>query len=580
MGIFGLSTRLRAYTRVYGFDSRSKEDHRAVVIDGPSFAYWIRDRCLEELKKSGDRSEWPVPYSTLAKEAVASLRCLESLGLRIRHIFFDGTVPTSKVQTRLERLQKRLGRLVARRMATPYQMTSFAEPLSIGAFGLVDLPFFIDALLDTLTASEYGDRVKVVLCEAEIACAKYSTKDDYILSNDTDLVILNPEGDLVFFDELELRLHVEAPSIRFRSISTRNFATQCGINDMVLFGFYMSKESNARMYNSAEGMHQCVRTEQDQLELSEFRAIYEASASSLQALNEDNRIGLVLKRTHGRITGLINEIYVAQDEGRPALVFLASLIDDPFRTSAWRSSDQIRHLTYSLLVDSLSPGTIVLEVDRRGQNFVKDEVKLWSVDAVSESVWKLLKIVLGHITIHPEASSKAALWRTLGMLLALQSDLNNGRILPNQCDLLEIVRGNKQSFVWKDLHFSTEVEGTLYSLRMLRQVLEFLYAYSQVRRSSMPPTYMNLLYQLRKLPSIPTLTPEPYACLVAPECAEAFSAQLSPFYRTRGHRNDAEAHQESKEPSDFEKNGKLGNKGKTLLSSTNNPFDILGEASD
>lgn len=216
MGIPHLTLHLRPYA-----DYTKNLSNQDVVIDGPALAYHIYLLCLTLRPGAKNAFEAAPTYAELGEAVTLWLGFLQPLHLTVKKIFFDGFLPTSKKEVRLQRLETYTKQLrtysAASNLALPSGKKVVASgrplldgaPLAKNAQKIPAAAFQVSAILDALVASEkYRHMVQVVPDEADAFCASYvRAYGGVILTGDSDLLIydLGPSGSVIFFRDLEVR---------------------------------------------------------------------------------------------------------------------------------------------------------------------------------------------------------------------------------------------------------------------------------------------------------------------------------------------------------------------------------------
>lgn len=84
MGIRGLTSQIQPYGQPITWHKGSNEEpSHDVIIDGPSFAYYIHHKCLATKTHARNALEAMPTYPELGEAAVAWLENLETFGLRV-----------------------------------------------------------------------------------------------------------------------------------------------------------------------------------------------------------------------------------------------------------------------------------------------------------------------------------------------------------------------------------------------------------------------------------------------------------------------------------------------------------------
>ncbi|KAJ4389927.1 hypothetical protein N0V93_007399 [Gnomoniopsis smithogilvyi] len=467
MGIRGLTNVLKQYA------SREELCGR-VVIDGPAMAYHILWIARHNVATILDEP----PYSLLAATAIQWLNRLESHGLEVGAIYFDGSLPTSKKEERHRRICERSHE------AQKYFLNTIS---GIKANGQVpkrfvpDPTFHVPAILEGLhSQARYRDLTYLVPGEADPYCAAdVKQNGGILLTSDSDLLLydLGPTGSVVFLKDLQLDLGAmgEASSISAvvsrPSELCRRMSLEQGQASMLRFGFEMKVRP---CYNLKGLPHQSEWAYLEEAYDQEFAAFireYDGSPDlSSTALDHKSFLD-------PRISEFVldwSKLGTSKDPASPKglTVWLPSLVDRWDRASAWDLGTTIRQLAYSLYQYGDSSRFTVMEYRRTlstrsaGQAVeVLDEpdvleatasllehvdrfIKNATVPRRLQWITMCLSLEIGHAAQENKESNALGLWRKAAKA--------EGRLDPSN---------------WDAVHLTAQILGTLYSLRILQQVL-------------------------------------------------------------------------------------------------------------
>ena len=148
-------------------------------------------------------------------------------------------------------------------------------------------------------------------------------------------------------------------------------------------------------------------------------------------------------------------------------VYLPVLMEDPSRHSAWSSSASIRSLAYSLL---LGTGTCVNEHIRKGFRIAPEQIDVWNSHQVQESAIRVLdQIRWASTTFHDVKHS--SMWKILCVARVIAWYLSFGRVLAPVDTVKNILEGSSDDIASDTALLWTRVQGYMYSLRILQQIL-------------------------------------------------------------------------------------------------------------
>lgn len=416
-------------------------------------------------------------------------------------IFFDGLLPLSKKETRLSRLQNYANQLVnfkalhkedlPPRMAHTSSVSSAKfDVLSavVSSNKLKALPaptFLVPAVIEALFESRYSHLVKVIPGEADAYCADAARQTGGIIfTSDSDLLVhdLGETGKVVLFRDLEsIHLPSRGKCLKIQQYHPAGIAKKFGLPDLVNLAFFMSEDHHKSF---AENVKLAAKNIPSPAAFAEFAEQYGSLPRlSKLAMEEDikgTNLSQRLSRLDPRISEIVHLVRLKGDhEARSALpetntstleMYLPFILDDPTRSSAWRSGVDIRTEAYSLL-RLLNPTiTQVMEYDRKGTRIAGTDVILLDscdlLNVLQERSMAWQKDIAQH-----QMMSKAARWRTIAMKLVCQSNIDNDKPLPSSSDINRLVTASQEGVLsWSFIHAGAQMQASLYSLRILSQI--------------------------------------------------------------------------------------------------------------
>ncbi|KAL8399616.1 hypothetical protein RB594_000133 [Gaeumannomyces avenae] len=517
MGIRHLTTTLSPYgePRVLGADSR-------VVIDGPALAYHIIGLCSP---KHGPTSPFAQPsYQLLGSAAVAWLGELESRGPNVAAIYFDGHLPRHKVAERLERSLKVSRQLNNFFLATPHGVAEAApkagpvdpkrlfsrssKPAQSTAGTLPVPPLAVQAICDALRQSDrYGGLTQLVPEEADCYCAdSVRTHGGVVLTSDSDLLVfdLGEGGSVVFLRDLDLSGHVTKPNgLHVLSYSPTKIAKRLGLapnyglsalafelhlDSFLTEGKLLAKARQAAAIKESPGAY---LTFMEQYRLFPLDSSFNTAIPLAELYGMDSRLAELAVQCLNLGSSESNSANSAvssrsERDDDSLLIFLPPLVDAWTRTSAWEMGCSIRELAYRILKTGL-PATVPAEVReyRRlttaASSGTRVSLPVDSDDDIAESCTELTAL-MGKIRDHldqnekDEASSDDMAWTVLSMREEIQRSQDTGK----ESLVLHMLRratdpdgAIRDCGTWDVLHLIAQLQATLYSLRMLKQALDF-----------------------------------------------------------------------------------------------------------
>lgn len=443
-----------------------------------------------------------------------------------KHIFFDGGLPTNKTGIRKSRLEANLKQLVISHRTSPNGFNvSRASALSppVSASQLFDStccsqlstkvlpasPFLIPAILDSLSGSLYAAITSVVLGEADIFCARaVSEWGGIILTNDSDLLVykLGKQGGVVFLDQIEFR-EVHGTSRRCDTFQafvnkTSEISSRLGFDDIRSVAFEIALDTHASFAVAINRAQLREDETSDRNSLQSFFDEYDIRPSNLESYQRTD-MALATGRFNGLFLDARNSELIISGS-----MYLPFLIDDPSKTSAWNVSRQLRLFAYSCLALGIDkfPKTI-FEHGKRGARIVGNQVQTLSC----EDTVAFAKMLIENVESFEDSVTglyKQHFWRLFAAHSVYKWYLDEGKSLPSESSLMAayagITAGDK--LTWFDIHISAQLQAFLYTLRALKQFLNYLNVKAD-GRSLLPAELWAVQTRLNSLPSINKLIP-------------------------------------------------------------------------
>ncbi|KIW67353.1 hypothetical protein PV04_06614 [Phialophora macrospora] len=475
-----------------------------LIIDGPSLVYYVYNKLVAwYCVNSPTFLVLPPTYDEINQGVLRVLDDLQTHGVCITHIFFDGGLPTSKREVRLDRMEKVRQQLeVCRALQTdfpPYaapsaEVQDFEKALwenpgiSTRRSTPPAPPFMVASVIETLRMadSRWMKHVHVVPGEADLYCAlaaQASAEAVAILTNDTDLAVheLGERGCVALLHSLEKK--PQSPGVkdsRFTvlSLDPAHIASRMNIESLCGFGFERFLDSSVSTAIIRERARDPSRLHKLK---SEYTTFLEEFLPSLPvSANTQPGLDGIDPRTAELIVGF----------GDSPHVYLTPILEDPQRDSSWSYGAGIRQLAYTLLSSSVmskgdrrkQPAAHVTEYARKGQRIASATVlALKPSDAISQiaELEALLATYIPPADSSPVVSEETALstWYRLAIHLVHQGKvrLNKSPTTTAQVARLFGLRvKTPPRMSWEDIHLLANIQAVLYSFRMLYQITGYL----------------------------------------------------------------------------------------------------------
>ncbi|KAI1945726.1 hypothetical protein LOZ12_003395 [Ophidiomyces ophidiicola] len=451
-------------------------------------------------------------------------------------IYFDGGLPLSKRETRLERLEVSRRRLEAfigstrpgftdhtlrtkpllatpqmvfghhlppKRVPTlpenPFIVPGVLEDLK-GRWDRHTIKTFVDPAPSNILHGVHGfvweDITAIVPGEADIFCARAASESGAaVLTGDSDLLVhdLGPSGSVIFFssvESIEDNVDNERPKIRAMQIRPREVARKLGIRSIQRFAFELKRDpylSFGKIVQRAKENTGGVENNASYLAfLEEYTFINEDIEDNIQGL--DPRISeLYLQLTHAGL----------HPENQPLAIYLPMLLENHFRRCAWREGSEIRAIAFSLLNFSATVGDkrdTILEYSRRGTRVSSTPIKLLSEDELISLIVTLNKRLQSLFMRCSGASILA--WKMFALEeIFLHKDKDDWPSPGHLGRFLET--GHRGEMLdWDDIHLNAQFQSILYSLRILKQAVGSSALQAPLALKNKIPLLQKFLYEL------------------------------------------------------------------------------------
>lgn len=495
MGIQGLTARLESYASPWPTQEQSGSvtAPRPVIIDGPSLAYFIYYRHLKEQDTKLNALDAYPSYDQVTHAVLRFLGRLEASEFTIHSIYFDGRLPDNKRDTRMQRLQGNLNQLRAFRSAHPFlgaQNTSsqhedrqhFANAPGTTAsvampsrsMSLPALPFLVPAVIEQLLRSKYASVTSIVPGEADVFCAESARKNpgSIVLTSDSDLLVHCSEDCVVFFGDMD----ASGTGIRMdRCYQPAGIARTLGCADFRVLAYVMAQDSHMSASQAARMIKQedvrlqerathwyeteMLEPEHIRKELGDIQASYMGWA--LATPIKDPRMSELFYDWTLK-TKSLQKTTNSNIEKPEVRMYLPFLIDDPSKASAWRLSLSLRRRAYSLLHKLLGPFTM-LEIDRRGTQIQEHIVSL------NDRPFEHERSFMDHQCSDTAPSSW---WQQLIEEFWTCAHNESSQTPYTLETFLGLFSKNMTGTSWDVVHLKAQLEGYIYSLRLLHFVLD------------------------------------------------------------------------------------------------------------
>ncbi|KAK2760394.1 hypothetical protein FQN54_002464 [Arachnomyces sp. PD_36] len=548
-----------------------------LLIDGPGLIYHIHHRLLALKPGHLNALDAQPTCREISEGVVAFLGAVRGRGVVIKKIYFDGSLPLSKRETRKERMETSrrkmegicrtyAGGFKASTTSTYNTHTAHPRPSSGGVEisttqkirsnpaplfgaeggssvlqkfrGVPENPFMTPAVIedlmsywtwglvreivprtDVLPAHLCGDEeelafadiVEMVPNEADIYCAfaaqQWEEGPIGVLTSDSDLLVhdLGVYGSVVFYDSLSYDLDLPTQkTIRGMELSPSEIAAKLGIVSLPRLAFEINHDrsvtKNEAVTRAKDTSGRVEGSASFKAFMQEYRPLLPTPTPSPSATSPSSQ---VTQTYNPKLSELLTQYTTPslrpatttqdpQNEGYN--MYLPILHEDTSRRSAWADSLDIRTIAYSLLSLShshtvpaptrKSPERVLRvmmgythEFSRRGGRIAPTHHTMHTTmhALVEEVVGSILPTLRALQTYIIPTSEPLKFW-TLFSLLHIYT---NETPTPTPSALLSFLSTGSSSsqdgrVSWEDIHLSSRLLGTLYSLHLLRDVLRIV----------------------------------------------------------------------------------------------------------
>lgn len=370
-------------------------------------------------------------------------------------------------------------------------------------------------VLDALTSSQYVSRVQIVPGEAEAYCAAHLRHEGAItLTGDSDMLVydLSNRGAVAFFNQLESRTMTPCDALKTALFRTSQIAKGLNLINLQRLAFEIKQDPHIKV-GSAVRLSHCPTG--NLVAFTEFLAEY---ALPLEIPSPPS-LAAAFSFLDPRLSELVLSTSYSSPNSSCPPIYLPFLIDDPSRSSAWLPSLSFRRLLFSLLpfltaFDSRS--FTVQEFIRKGQGIAPTNISLFSECNLSDFAAQFCIDVQCCFDVDFTGHCWAKWWLfALCRILAWYRD--SEKAPPASITIQRLFQGAKAS-TWDDVHLRAQVEGVLYSLRLLKQLSSSLRADER----PLPSEVRQLWGVLEKLPDLSALLPSRAEMAVGTEDIERF----------------------------------------------------------
>ena len=353
-----------------------------------------------------------------------------------------------------------------------------SPPLSLELKSVPAPPFMVPAILDVLSNSKYASVTEVVPDEADPYCARAARESGgIILTSDSDMLVydLGDHGAVAFLNSLEFHTAISdhADSILCKSIKAaicrpRDLARQLDVESLQRLCFEI-KEDPHITFPTALQLAKLPTAKP--WELQAFLEQYETSS-----LSTGFPPGSSNEQTHLPDPQTSDTLLQAVLFPHQSLwTSLPILLDNPSKTSAWTPSASLRGFTYAYASRTSRNHhrriNLVLEHSRKGNRIAAEAVQILSKAETIAYASALSARIQTPRKAFPHVPYVLS-WRLFALYEVLAWYDDTGKSPPSKNVFVHALTGTAASmWGWEDMHLEAQVQGVLYSLRLVEQTL-------------------------------------------------------------------------------------------------------------
>lgn len=443
-------------------------------------------------------------------------------------ILFDGALPASKKDVRIDRLQSYIARLRAFKKTSSSGLSSSSSysmmttTMTTGGSARKSLPpppFLVFAVVEELVRSKYANVTFVVPGEADPFCVvaaaeaaaaqamisgvQEAASPITIFSDDSDLIVFEagaqtrivPFRDLTVTEMGETTKVLQGYEYRPAEILRRE---KCHLSSLIKPAFFMSLDLFCHLGQALQLT--AAAADSSGGGLLDDREDYQAFAQQFRTSKEvqelaEIRSNDILKNSlasrDSRVSELVHQVQL-QARGEmtgPMRVYLPFISDDPARSTAWNVGKETRVLAYSIVLLLLQQQQHdffnIQEYRRTGARISAVLLELMSgsdsdTEGIISTSARLASCLQNGLDTAKgiNLQQEADAWRFVVMQHVLTHLHHEGLTLPSIEDAVQVVlqgtsssREECKERQWQMVHLDAQYQAAYYSFRMLQQLL-------------------------------------------------------------------------------------------------------------
>ena len=391
-----------------------------------------------------------------------------------------------------------------------------SRPTPSGFRGLPTSPFLVPAVIDALATSRHADRFEIVPGEADAFCADAVRRfGGTVLTSDSDLLVhdLGERGSGACFSQLEWHglAGTGGRVLKGFGSSPREIADRLGLDSLgqgwglVRVAFEIQSEPSKTLCAAVKEAKKPLGSVRRSSEFEKFSAEYSGTGAALDSHLTSSLGDKGYQASFAmdpRISELVLQSMMPREQ--EAHVYLPFLIEDPQRVSAWAASSELRRLAYSFLLNSGSCTRVVREYSRKGLCIASPIVNVFESFQCETEANKFKELV-DYLRSRLPTVTGSAFWRVFAVALVLSWYSITQRRLPSHDTVMRVlVWMESGSTSWEVIHLSAQYQGAIYSIRLMKQILNHL-VFDNTAKDKIYRT--QLLNVLNDLPPLNALLP-------------------------------------------------------------------------
>ncbi|OQE46144.1 hypothetical protein PENCOP_c001G02009 [Penicillium coprophilum] len=321
----------------------------------------------------------------------------------------------------------------------------------------------------------------MVAGEADVECASVAKRTGCaVLTDDSDLLLhdLGQHGAVLFLDSVQTSSGVwdpAEPDIRGLRICPHSLSGRLGISSVQWFAYELQR--NVHM-----SFAELTRISKESSQATELSSEYLEFLREYQYETPDNEVIRGARQSLLPLDPRVSELFWQYELpsiyclGEQPHVYLGILNEDSSRRCAWEQGRTYRSLGYSLFNLSRPAANrfaAVHEFVRRGGRIVAEEITLSGTKTVASDMELVRRRLATAHAAFDEGLSAESFW----FLFALSDIYRDGAgttTIPSGKELESFLTKGymAQSTKWTDIHLLAQIQAALYSLRILKQLLD------------------------------------------------------------------------------------------------------------